>query len=29
LLDPIDMALGDMQFGEENDDELEIADSDD
>ena len=29
LLDPIDMALGDMQFGEENDSELEIADSDD
>lgn len=29
LLDPIDMALGDMQFGEENDGELEIADSDD
>jgi segregation and condensation protein B len=29
LLDPIDMALGGMQFGEENDGELEIADSDD
>jgi segregation and condensation protein B len=30
LLDPIDMALGDMQFaGEENDGELEIADGDD
>lgn len=30
LLDPIDMALGDMQFGgEENDGELEIGDSND
>jgi segregation and condensation protein B len=30
LLDPIDMALGDMQFGaEENDGELEIGDRDD
>lgn len=30
LLDPIDMALGDMQFGdEESDGELEIADRDD
>jgi segregation and condensation protein B len=29
LLDPIDMALGDMQFGEESDSELEISDSND
>jgi segregation and condensation protein B len=29
LLDPIDMALGDMQFGEESDSELEISDSSD
>lgn len=30
LLDPVDMALGDMQFGgEENDSELEIADDND
>ncbi len=29
LLDPIDMALGDMQFGEENESELEISDSND
>jgi segregation and condensation protein B len=29
LLDPIDMAMGDMQFGEESDSELEIADSND
>lgn len=29
LLDPVDMALGDMQFGEESDSELEISDSND
>jgi segregation and condensation protein B len=29
LLDPIDMALGDMQFGEENDGELEIVEDND
>lgn len=29
LLDPIDMALGDMQFGEENDSELEIVEDND
>jgi segregation and condensation protein B len=29
LLDPIDMALGDMQFGEDSDSELEIGDSSD
>lgn len=29
LLDPIDMALGDMQFAEESDSELEIGDGDD
>jgi len=29
LLDPIDMALGDMQFGEESDGELEIGEDND
>jgi segregation and condensation protein B len=29
LLDPIDMALGDMQFGEESESELEISDVND
>ncbi|WP_373475518.1 SMC-Scp complex subunit ScpB [Sphingorhabdus sp.] len=29
LLDPIDMALGDMQFGEESDGELEIVEDND
>ena len=29
LLDPVDMALGDMHFGEENDAELEIAEDND
>ena len=29
LLDPVDMALGDMQFGEENDAELEVVEDND
>jgi segregation and condensation protein B len=29
LLDPVDMALGDMHFGEENETELEIAEDND